>query len=132
MPSVRDEPELEDLEVILVDDCSRDQSREVLAQAAQVDPRIRVFANKQNLGPVRTRNRGLGGLAKATVRFVHFTDADDILPQAALKTLLTLATHQCCDNVRGGDLVALSSRADFRLPESTRIRCDAHSRPCKD
>ena len=37
---------LRDLEIILVDDCSRDQSREFLAQAAQVDPRIRVFANK--------------------------------------------------------------------------------------
>jgi glycosyltransferase involved in cell wall biosynthesis len=48
---------LRDLEIILVDDCSRDQSREVVAKAAQVDRRIRVFANKQNLGPVRTRNR---------------------------------------------------------------------------
>jgi glycosyltransferase involved in cell wall biosynthesis len=89
---------LRDLEIILVDDRSRDQSREVLAQAAQVDPRIRVFANKQNLGPARTRNRGL---AKATGRFVQFTDADDILPEGALKTLLTLATDECCDVVRG-------------------------------
>jgi glycosyltransferase involved in cell wall biosynthesis len=89
---------LRDLEIILVDDCSQDQSGEVVAKAAQVDRRIRVFANKQNLGPARTRNRGL---AKATGRFVQFTDADDILPKDALKTLLTLATEECCDVVRG-------------------------------
>ena len=89
---------LRDLEIILVDDCSRDQSREIVAEAAQVDRRIRVFANKRNLGPARTRNRGL---AKATGRFVQFTDADDILPKDALKTLLALATDECCDVVRG-------------------------------
>jgi glycosyltransferase involved in cell wall biosynthesis len=89
---------LRDLEIILIDDCSQDQSREVVAKAAQVDRRIRIFSNKQNLGPAWTRNVGL---AEATGRFVQFTDADDILPKDALKTLLTLATDECCDVVRG-------------------------------
>jgi glycosyltransferase involved in cell wall biosynthesis len=89
---------LRDLEIIVVDDCSQDQSRDVLAQAARVDPRIRVVVNKQNLGAARARNRGL---VKATGRFVQFTDADDILPQDALKTLLNLAMDECCDVVRG-------------------------------
>jgi glycosyltransferase involved in cell wall biosynthesis len=118
---------LRDLEIIVVDDCSRDQSCKVLAQAAQVDPRIRAVVNKQNLGAARARNLGL---VEATGRFVQFTDADDILPQGALKTLLALATDEHCDVVRG----QIKNLAYDDLPAGPIDRSipECHSRTLKD
>lgn len=62
-----------DLEVIVVDDGSTDQTAEVLRSIA--DPRLRVCTNERNLGLTRSLNKGL---AAARGRWIARQDADDL------------------------------------------------------
>lgn len=62
-----------DFEVVIVDDCSTDTTRDVLR--AIDDPRFRVIEAEVNQGPVRTRNRAV---AAACGRYLAALDQDDI------------------------------------------------------
>lgn len=62
-----------DFEVIVVDDCSTDSTRAVVA--AWPDPRVRLVALDRNGGPVRARNRAL---AEARGRYIAALDHDDL------------------------------------------------------
>ena len=62
-----------DWELIIVDDCSTDNTAEVVA--AFHDPRIRYLLNDRNLGAALTRNRAL---REAKGRYIAFLDSDDL------------------------------------------------------
>lgn len=63
-------------ELILVDDCSDDGSREIAQSYAGRDPRVRVMPNAANLGMVANWNRCL---ELCTGEYVHFLLGDDLL-----------------------------------------------------
>lgn len=66
------------LEILLIDDGSRDGSGQICEALGQEDSRIRVF-HQENAGPGSARNRGLD---HATGEYVAFVDADDyVLPE---------------------------------------------------
>src|SRR6476646_4858301 len=64
-----------DLEVIVVDDGSTDNSREVATREAMADARVKVIT-QENQGVGAARN---AGLAMAAGEYVNFLDADDLL-----------------------------------------------------
>ena len=66
-----------DWELILVEDCSKDESREVLKKIESKwdDSRIRVIYKEKNEGAARARNTGV---AVANGEYLAFLDADDI------------------------------------------------------
>ena len=64
----------EDLEVLIMDDCSPDHTPEVAATLT--DPRVRYIRNEQNLGHLRNYNRGLS-LARG--EYLWLISADDRL-----------------------------------------------------
>ena len=68
-----------DIEILLVDDGSKDQSLAVCRKLAEEDPRIRVY-HTENHGSGPARNYGI---AHATGRYVYFPDADDLLAPGA-------------------------------------------------
>jgi len=69
----------EDFEFILVDDCSKDRTWEIILSYASQDPRIVAMRNEKNLGVVGGLNRGLEA---ARGEFIARQDADDIsLPE---------------------------------------------------
>src|SRR5215831_2447252 len=70
-----------DLEVIAVDDASRDGSGLILDRQAGQDPRLRVIHLAGNAGPGPARARGL---AEAVGTYVWFVDPDDLLAGGAL------------------------------------------------
>jgi CDP-glycerol glycerophosphotransferase len=70
-----------DLEVIAVDDASRDGSGAILGRRAGQDPRLRVIHLPENAGPGPARMRGL---AEAAGTYVWFVDPDDLLADGAL------------------------------------------------
>ncbi len=72
-----------DLELLLVDDGSPDNSGELCDQIAQADGRVRVF-HKENGGVSSARNLGM---AQARGTYLAFADSDDWLPPNALETL---------------------------------------------
>ena len=69
------------LEVIAVDDASRDGSGSILDRRAGQDPRLRVIHLAENAGPGPARMRGL---AEAAGTYVWFVDPDDLLADGAL------------------------------------------------
>jgi glycosyltransferase involved in cell wall biosynthesis len=65
-----------DFELLIIDDCSKDDSREVIARYAARDPRIVFHANPTNLGMVRNWNLCL---TEARGEYVKFLFGDDLL-----------------------------------------------------
>jgi glycosyltransferase involved in cell wall biosynthesis len=64
-----------DLELIVVDDCSMDTSREVIEKYVRSDPRVRGIYHETNLGASRSRNDGIGATQGT---YLAFCDADDV------------------------------------------------------
>lgn len=64
-----------DLELIVIDDGSQDETLRIVQEAAKADPRVRCCPNDRNMGTARTRNRGLE-LSRG--KYVAFLDSDDI------------------------------------------------------
>ncbi len=70
----------EDLEVIVVDDCSTDDTIAVVENLH--DRRVKVLRQSENKGPAAARNRGL---AVATGKYCAFLDGDDYWESDFLK-----------------------------------------------
>lgn len=87
--------EYTDLELLLIDDGSRDGSGALCDGFAAADPRVRVF-HKENSGVSDTRNLGL---ERARGRWLQFLDADDWITPDATKLLVRAAEDQGCDLV---------------------------------
>lgn len=83
----------EDLELILIDDGSTDQTRAIVDSLASKDSRIKVI-HQSNRGVSFARNRGI---EEAQGEFIQFLDADDTMEPASLRTLLTAAKKDNSD-----------------------------------
>ncbi len=73
-----------ELELILVDDGSRDQSWEIMQAVAAADRRVKAI-HQENGGVSSARNRALD---EASGTYVQFADVDDWLPMDATKLLV--------------------------------------------
>lgn len=76
-----------DLELIIVDDYSSDNSWEVIRSLADGDPRIRSIRHERNQGASRSRN---DALRVAKGEFIGFCDADDIWEPNKLRIQVNL------------------------------------------
>ncbi|MDI3407485.1 glycosyltransferase family 2 protein [Streptomyces cavernicola] len=76
-------------EVIAVDDCSTDESPELLGRLAAEDNRLKLLLRTANSGGCGTpRNDGIDA---CTSPYVMFLDSDDVLPPGAVDALLDAA-----------------------------------------
>ncbi|MBA2859851.1 glycosyltransferase [Methanococcus maripaludis] len=64
-------------EFIIIDDCSKDNSWNIIQKYAKKDNRIKAFKNEQNLKIVKTRNKGFGLMSPAS-KYIAIFDSDDI------------------------------------------------------
>lgn len=86
---------LRDIQIICIDDCSTDQSPQILADYARRDARITLLRTPHNSGQAAARNLGL---QIATGEFTTFVDSDDWLaPDALEQALETLAQNPAND-----------------------------------
>jgi teichuronic acid biosynthesis glycosyltransferase TuaG len=84
-------------EMIIVDDCSTDNSREIVKDYGQKDNRIRLVELDNNFGgPAKPRNIGLDN-SKGV--YVAFLDADDVWLTNKLKEQLFILESNNCDIV---------------------------------
>lgn len=74
-----------DFELILIDDCSVDDSYEICKQYAEKDERVRVVKNDVNHGVSYTRNNGI---EISNGDYVAFVDSDDYVSKYYLETLI--------------------------------------------
>lgn len=71
-----------DWELLVIDDCSKDKTVEIVSAMAQQDPRIRLYSNEVNSGVAKSRNRALS-LSRG--KYVAFLDSDDTWHPEKLK-----------------------------------------------
>lgn len=84
------------LEILVVDDASLDDSLSIIEAIAQSDPRVRVLSMKHNGGPARARNRALDA---ATGEWVAIVDSDDQIHPERFERLLLAAEASSADIV---------------------------------
>ncbi|MGN0779820.1 MAG: glycosyltransferase family 2 protein [Aristaeellaceae bacterium] len=100
--------DIKDMEILVVDDGSRDGTWPLLQSIAQQDGRIRAM-HQENGGVSAARN---AALAQCRGTYIRFVDADDVLPPDSMSTLLS--------GMAGSDLVMAAytevtgSRRDYR------------------
>ena len=86
-----------DLEIVLVDDCSKDNSAEVIAEYTAKYPNIVYHRQEKNGGAAVARNTALK-LAKG--RYVAFLDSDDMWCEGKIKKQLAFMKEKdatiCC------------------------------------
>lgn len=69
----------ENWELLIVDDCSSDNSLNIIKDFAELDSRIKYYVNESNCGAAYARNLAL---ANAKGKWIAFLDSDDLwLPQ---------------------------------------------------
>jgi len=102
---------LRDIEIIIVDDASGDETLGVAQRLAAGDPRVKVIAAASNGGPSAARNRGL---AAARGRWIALLDADDAFVPQRLARLLEVAEREGADMV--ADNLLLEPKGGPALP----------------
>lgn len=81
-------------EVLIIDDASNDDTAQILAILSAENPLIKVYRNPQNLGVIRSINKGV---ELATSEFIYMTGCDDFpLEELFEKTVALLVEHSEC------------------------------------
>ncbi len=79
-----------DLELVIVDDASNDNSRQIISQFQTKDPRIKASFHDKNLGITATMRECLNA---ATGKYVSFIGSDDLWVASKLEKQLALLRH---------------------------------------
>ncbi len=97
----------EDWDLIIINDCSSDDTAQVIGEFSKDNPRIKLINNKENLGPYPSANIGL---EYARGEFIARLDADDVsYPLRLEKQVNFLNTHPDTVLVGSGGYVIDSS-----------------------
>ena len=110
-----------DVRILIIDDCSPDNTEEVGRRLAAKDPRIHYSKNPQNLRLIATANRGI--LDWAESRYTLLISADDALTPGALARAIEILDQHPEAGMLYGMAVMMGSDgppphvADIRSPE---------------
>lgn len=85
---------LKEIEIICVDDCSPDNSIDILNEYAAKDSRIKIFRNEQNKGLAASRNVGI---KHAEGEYIGFIDSDDFISSNYFEELYKKALEHDAD-----------------------------------
>ncbi len=122
-----------DWETIVVDDCSSDESPNIVRRIAESDKRIRLIGLPVNSGPAVARNTAI---AAARGRYISFLDSDDLWQPAKLERQVafmrdndyaltcTYYEKMTASGERTGRIVAAPATLSYRdMLKSNRIGC---------
>lgn len=111
---------VEDIEILIADDLSSDDSPQTARRLELLDNRVRFIPAERNTGPAGARNRAL---ARARGAWVAVLDSDDLMHPSRLEHLLAAADDLGADIV-ADDLVVFDDAVEgeatrfLRAPES--------------
>ena len=87
-----------DIEIICVNDCSKDNSLEILKKYSKKDKRIKIIDFKENKGPASARNEALN-IAKG--EYISFIDSDDWINLDFYEKLYFSSQNSFIDIIKG-------------------------------
>lgn len=90
---------LTEIEIICINDCSQDNSQEIVDHFAAKDPRIVAIKHEKNLGQGGARNTGI---QRAKGAFIGSVDSDDYIDPDMFGTMLLTAQNSGADIVACG------------------------------
>lgn len=121
----------EDFEIILVDDCSTDNTRKVMESLYLKDSRIKLFHHSKNQGGGATRNTAV---SNAIGDVIFCLDSDDLLPNETLLKMYEYLSSKNCDgvtihksikfianNTKNIDRIDISPYSDQKIPFSSLV-----------
>lgn len=76
-----------DFELVIVDDCSTDDTPDIARRYARLDSRVRVLINERNLGDYGNRNHAA---ALGRGQFLKFHDSDDMMYPHCLEVMVSM------------------------------------------
>lgn len=85
---------IDDLEVILVDDCSPDGTYEYARECYKDNSRVKVLQQEKNGGPGEARNRGI---REARGEYIVFCDIDDLYQDGSIGEMVETAEQTRAD-----------------------------------
>ncbi len=85
-----------DLEILIIDDCSKDNTKTLAYELAKDDSRITVVENETNMGVAKTRNKGF---SIARGKYVALLDSDDVWLEDKLERQIKSAKEKKADLV---------------------------------
>lgn len=98
------------IEILLIDDCSKDGSLELCNQYAKQDSRISVKKNPGNMGQAYSRQVGLD-IAQGD--WIMFLDSDDEFDLCAVEKMVTFAEEHCVDMIFSSYTVIKSGQVEI-------------------
>lgn len=104
---------IDNIEIIIIDDCSTDGTYEMLVEIANRYPFVRLYRNEINRGAGYTKNRAL---SYAKGEYICFVDSDDWLIEGALQYLLNLAKKTNAEDIYYNSISIYEGRDDVTLP----------------
>lgn len=106
---------IEDIEVIVVNDCTLDNSMPIVLEYANRDSRIKIINHKKNLGLMMARYTGY---MAATGDYITFCDSDDALIPNSVELLYSSALSNDTDIV-SGQLIYINTAGEKQLLDSS-------------
>lgn len=85
---------LKDIKIIIVNDCTPDNSEEIILEYAYKDPRIHYIKHKRNLGLGGARNTGIKA---AKTPYITFVDSDDFVSVDCYQNMMDLIKKHNAD-----------------------------------
>lgn len=91
--------ETKNIEIIVIDDLSTDNTKQVLNSKYSDNNKVKLFFQKENKKQGYQRNFGI---KKAKGKYIFFVDSDDWISKGTLMHLLSIAENYKCDMVACG------------------------------
>jgi glycosyltransferase involved in cell wall biosynthesis len=76
---------IKDFELIILDDCSKDNTVEIAKKYEKLDSRVKVYINEKNLGDYPNRNKAA---SYAKGKYIKYVDADDYIYPNGLEIIV--------------------------------------------
>jgi teichuronic acid biosynthesis glycosyltransferase TuaG len=108
----------QDWKMIIVDDCSQDETVEIIQELMEEDSRIHLFQLSKNSGAAKARNFGI---EKVTGKYMTFLDADDIwftdFIQNSIETIKKIGVNFVFSSYKRSNEDLEFIYSDFIVPE---------------
>lgn len=105
-----------DIEIVVVDDCSTDNSKDIVNNYMKTNPNIRLFSTETNSGyPGKPRNIGIDN---SNSEYIMFLDSDDEYDEYMCKTLFDEIENSdadliCCNRYNVDEIASTKSYAKY-------------------